>query len=171
MSAKELLSVVDEADRVIDTRSRGEIHAEGLRHRAVHILVFNSLRQVFMQKRTLSKDINPGLWDTAAAGHVDAGELYDDCAVREIQEELGFEPRTPPEFLFKLQAAPNTGMEFVHVYKIRHNGPFELNPDEIETGDWFAESEISKRVGCDDPLLTETFKVLWRQLEAVNQTL
>ena len=60
----ELLSVVDENDRVIDTRPRYEIHAKGLRHRAVHILVFNQQDVLFLQKRSMKKDLNKGLWDT-----------------------------------------------------------------------------------------------------------
>ena len=168
MTANELLSVVDESDQVIDTRTRGEIHATGLRHRAVHILVFNHQQQLFMQKRTMTKDINPGFWDTSAAGHVDAGEDYDICAIREIEEELGVTASAPLEFLFKLPAAQNTGMEFVRVYKVIHDGPFVLQPEEIETGDWFTQSEISGRVSENDPQLTETFKALWRQLVIMN---
>jgi len=85
----ELLSVVDENDCIIDTCPRHIIHATGLRHRAVHILVFNELGQLFLQKRSMKKDLNGGLWDTSAAGHVDADEDYDISAIREVEEELG----------------------------------------------------------------------------------
>ena len=90
----ELLSVVDENDCIIDTCPRHIIHATGLRHRAVHILVFNEQGQLFLQKRSMKKDLNGGLWDTSAAGHVDAGEDYDVSAVREIEEELGISADT-----------------------------------------------------------------------------
>ena len=85
----ELLDVVDADDRVIAVKTRGDIHAQGLKHRAVHILVFNGQGQVFLQKRSLSKDEQPGKWDSSAAGHVDSGETYLECASREIEEELG----------------------------------------------------------------------------------
>lgn len=166
MSLHELLSVVDANDRLIDTRPRGEIHAAGLRHRAVHVLVFNTRRQLFLQKRAMSKDINPGLWDSSAAGHVDAGEHYDYCAVREMTEELGITVATAPEFLFKLPATQQTGMEFVQVYRCIHNGPFHLALDEIERGDWFSIQEISDRVSDNDDSLTDTFKTLWRVYQA-----
>ena len=80
--SQELLYVVDENDRVIGARTRGEIHARGLMHRATHILVFNSQGELFLQKRSMSKDENPGLWDPSAAGHVNSGEDYATFAVR-----------------------------------------------------------------------------------------
>ena len=73
-TADELLYEVDEHDAIIGPRTRGELHRLKLRHRAVHILLFNRRGEVFLQKRSASKDINPGLWDTSAAGHVDFGE-------------------------------------------------------------------------------------------------
>ena len=74
-SSHELLDVVDDNDEVIAIKTRGEIHARGLMHRSVHILVFNSRGEVFLQKRSLSKDEQPGKWDSSAAGHVDSGEF------------------------------------------------------------------------------------------------
>ncbi|MGZ4993603.1 MAG: NUDIX hydrolase [Methylobacter sp.] len=161
----ELLSVVDEYDRVIDTGARYIIHATGLRHRAVHILVFNEQGLLFLQKRSMKKDLNGGLWDTSAAGHVDAGEDYDASAVREIGEELGI-TESVLEPLFKLPATEATGMEFTQVYRCIHNGPFNLAPDEIDEGGWFNIAEISERIAADDQSLTETFKAIWQRFQA-----
>jgi isopentenyldiphosphate isomerase len=163
----ELLSVVDENDCIIDTCARNIIHATGLRHRAVHILVFNEQGQLFLQKRSMKKDMNGGLWDTSAAGHVDAGEDYDASAGREIEEELGISGALTLELLFKLPATDATGMEFTQVYRCLHNGPFNLAPDEIDEGNWFSVAEIAERIAADDQLLTETFKTIWRQFEAL----
>lgn len=163
----ELLSVVDENDCIIDTCARHIIHAAGLRHRAVHILVFNERGQLFLQKRSMKKDMNGGLWDTSAAGHVDAGEDYDASAGREIEEELGISGALTLELLFKLPATAATGMEFTQVYRCTHNGPFNLAPDEIDEGNWFSVAEIAERIAADDQLLTETFKTIWRQFEAL----
>jgi isopentenyl-diphosphate delta-isomerase type 1 len=161
----ELLAVVDENDCVIDVSPRHVIHATGLRHRAVHILVFNDEGQLFLQKRAKNKDLNPGLWDTSAAGHVDAGENYDSSAIRETAEELGIHAADTLEPLFKLAATAAIGMEFIQVYRCQHNGPFILAPDEIDEGGWFSMTELSVRIKEDDPLLTETFKTIWRRLE------
>jgi isopentenyldiphosphate isomerase len=163
----ELLSVVDENDCIIDTCARHIIHATGLRHRAVHVLVFSEQGQLFLQKRSMKKDMNGGLWDTSAAGHVDAGEDYDASAGREIQEELGISGAHTLEPLFKLPATTATGMEFTQVYRCIHNGPFTLAPDEIDEGGWFSVAEIAERIAADDQLLTETFKTIWRQFEAL----
>ena len=85
----EMYDVVDSLDRVIGTATRREIHQKGLLHRSVHILVFNSKGELYLQKRSLNKDENPGYWDTSAAGHVNAGEDYMTSAHRELEEELG----------------------------------------------------------------------------------
>lgn len=163
----ELLSVVDENDCVIDTCPRHIVHAAGLRHRAVHILVFNGQGQLFLQKRSMKKDLNGGLWDTSAAGHVDAGEDYDFSATREVVEELGVSTVGTLEPLFKLPATAAIGMEFIQVYRCIHNGPFMLAADEIDEGGWFSVAEIAERIAKDDQLLTETFKAIWRQFEAL----
>ncbi|WP_431067373.1 NUDIX hydrolase [Methylotuvimicrobium sp.] len=165
---QEYLSIVDENDRVIGKALRSIIHRDRLLHRAVHILVFNDSNLLFLQKRSLTKDINPGLWDSSAAGHVDVGEDYDECAVRELHEELGVQvDRLSP--LFKLSATPVTGMEFIEVYRCDHNGPFSLATEEIEEGRWFDTKEIDARVNDDDPTLTETFKSLWQRYEILNE--
>lgn len=161
----ELLAVVDDQDSIVDYQPRHLVHAMGLKHRAVHILVFNDTGLLFLQKRSLTKDINPGLWDTSAAGHVDNNEGYDHCAHREIQEELGIEV-TNLEFLLKLTACETTGMEFIHVYRCCHNGPFSLEAGEIDDGQWFEPVTISLRVEQNDTSLTDTFKLIWREFMA-----
>lgn len=164
----ELIAFVNADDQIIGTKPRNEVHAMGLLHRAVHVLVFNDHRQVFLQKRSMSKDENPGLWDTSAAGHVDAGESYLMCAAREIEEELGIKADEKMKFLFKLPASEQTGMEFIEVYRFDDNGPFTLATDEIDEGKWFSLSEISKKVELDDRHLTDSFKTLWREFETGN---
>ena len=61
-------------DQVIGKATRREIHQKQLIHRSIHILVFNSNKQIFLQKRSNKKDENPGLWDTSSARQVDTGE-------------------------------------------------------------------------------------------------
>jgi 8-oxo-dGTP pyrophosphatase MutT (NUDIX family) len=116
----------------------------------------------------MKKDLNGGLWDTSAAGHVDAGEDYDVSAVREVEEELGVRLADALELLFKLSATAAIGMEFIQVYRCINDGPFTLAADEIDQGDWFSVAEITERIEADDPLLTETFKTIWRQFESLS---
>ena len=162
---QEYLDVVDALDSVIDRQTRSEIHRLGLRHRAVHILVFNEHARVFLQKRSMQKDLNRGLWDTTAAGHVDSGESYVSCAPRELAEELGIEATLEP--LFKLQATPELGMEFIQVFRCQHNGPFNLSPDEIDEGIWQELEELDSRVKADDQTLTRTFKVILQRFRNI----
>ena len=159
----ELLDVVDENDNIIAVRTRGEIHAECLMHRAVHILVFNSAGELFLQRRSLSKDEQPGKWDSSAAGHVDSGESYDDCARREITEELGIEVERSLESLFKLQASALTGYEHCMVYCYRHDGPMVLHAEEIDDGRWLSPADMDQLVASNDPQLTESVCLIWKQ--------
>src|SRR5689334_24881313 len=99
--SEEIFDVVNERDEVVDHKPRSEVHRLGLMHRAVHVMVFNRLGQVFLQKRSMSKDRQPGLWDSSASGHLDQGEAYDACAVRELREEIGLQLRAAPQRLFK----------------------------------------------------------------------
>ena len=162
----EFLAVVDEQDHIISRRPRSEIHALALRHRAVHILLFNEAGQLLIQKRSMTKDLNQGLWDTSAAGHVDDGETYEICAPRELQEELGITAKLTA--LFKLEPTPDLGMEFVQVYCCIHNGPFVLAADEIDEIRWANQHEVDERVGQNDIRLTETFKIIWRRFRQLN---
>ena len=161
--SEELLDVVDAQDRVIDVKTRGEIHALGLMHRAVHILLFNDAGQIFLQKRSLNKDENPGLWDTSAAGHVDSGEDYLDCASREIHEELGIDAGAGLEFLFKVDPCRETGNEHSMVFRCRHDGPLRLDSDEIEDGAWLDPKTLDERVAASDPMLTQVLAKIWRR--------
>ena len=163
LTSRELLDVVDADDRVTGVKTRGEIHAQGLMHRAVHILVFNSGGELFIQKRSMSKDNNPGLWDSSAAGHVDSGEDYGDCAIRELGEELGIRVTAPLEQLFRLVASPITDMEHCIVYRCVSDGPFKLEAAEIDEGAWISAGEMGRRVSGDDLTMTLVLKYIWKK--------
>jgi len=159
----ELLDVVDDNDEVIAVKRRGDIHAQGLMHRAVHILLFNSRGELFLQKRSLSKDEQPGKWDSSAAGHVDTGENYLDCACREIGEELGIVVDQPLQPLFKLPAMLRTGNEHCMVYQYFFDGPLVLQADEIDEGEWVDPETMDRRIADADPLLTDAISLIWQR--------
>ena len=142
--SEEIFDVVNERDEVVGQAARSEVHRRKLNHRAVHVLVFNARGELFLQKRSMRKDCFPGAWDSSASGHLDRGEGYDACAVREVREELGVQLAGTPERLFKVEACAETGHEFVWVYQCRHDGPFTLHPEEIERGGWFAPDEVGR---------------------------
>jgi len=163
----ELFDVVDENDRVTGQAPRREVHARGLRHRAVHLLVVNRLGQVYLQKRSRTKDLFPGAWDSSAAGHVGAGEDYDGTAVRELEEELGWRPARPPRRMLRIDARAETGQEFVWVYRVEAEGPFTLQADEIECGDWFAPDAIDRWIARSPQELAPAFVYLWPRVRAM----
>ena len=101
---KEVLDVVSPDDEVIGTADREECHREELRHRGIHLFLFNNKGQIFMQKRSDSKDIFPGMLECSLTGHVLADESYLSAAVREIKEELGVDlPESYFEEKFKFK--------------------------------------------------------------------
>lgn len=160
----EIFDVVNERDEVIGRNIRPEVHRLGLRHRAVHVLIFNRAGKIFLQKRSMKKDNFPGVWDSSASGHLDSGEAYDACAVREMGEELGCKCQSAPRRLFKVDACPETGQEFVWVYRHESEGPFELNQDEIESGGWFSPAEVDDWVGRAPGDFASGFVLIWRRL-------
>jgi len=128
---EEIFDVADEADNTIGQASRAEVHEKNLIHRAVHILAFNKKRDCLLQKRSHLKDRHPGVWDSSAAGHLDAGEDYETAARRELQEELGI-TNTPLIPIGKLPPSSATGYEHVMVYAAVQDGRVSFPAAEIE---------------------------------------
>lgn len=172
-----MFDVVDAEDRVIGQAPRGEVHARGWRHRAVHVFVVNAAGEVFLQQRSMRKDLFPGRWNSSCAGHVDAGEDYDGAVVRELQEELGLEVagderrgagdrRPPVRRWFRVEARPETGQEFVWVYGVVAEGPFVLNAAEIQRGGWFSVAAIDAWVAARPEEFADSLVFLWPQVRA-----
>jgi 16S rRNA (adenine1518-N6/adenine1519-N6)-dimethyltransferase len=164
--SEEIFDVVNERDEVIGQKPRREVHANGLWHRAVHVFVFNARGEIFLQKRSLKKDMSPGKWDSSSSGHLDTGETYDACAVREVREEIGLTLAQPPERLFKIDAGRETGWEFCWIYRCASEGPFTLHPDEIETGEWFAPAAFTQWVNEKPQDFASAFVLIWKQFLA-----
>jgi isopentenyl-diphosphate Delta-isomerase len=160
----EIFDIVDERDQVIGQSPRREVHRVGHKHRAVHVLVFNARGEVFLQKRSMSKDTHPGVWDSSSSGHLDCGEDYDACAIRELREEIGLAIDKPPQRLFKIDACFETGQEFVWVYKHSSEGPFVLHPEEIERGDWFSPEHINNWIKMSPNEFAPAFILIWRRV-------
>lgn len=161
--SEEIFDVVNERDEVIGQAPRSEVHRRKLHHRAVHVLVFNTRGELFLQKRSMKKDCYPGAWDSSASGHLDRGEDYDVCAVREVREELGVQLPAVPRRLFKIDSCAETGQEFVWIYQCQHEGPFDLHPEEIERGGWFQPAEISRWMEEKPDEFASALILIWRR--------
>lgn len=164
----EILDIVNHQDEVIGQCRRKDTHQLGLMHRAVHIMVQNDHGQWLLQKRAMHKDTNPGLWDTACAGHVDSGERYNACAVRELREELGLcVSETDLNALFKLPPNEETGNEFVWVYTlcIPSDTPLTIEESEIDAVQWFTAQEMHQLCETNAEHLTDLVRSLWQKIQ------
>ncbi len=142
----ELFPVVDPSGRVVGSATRGECHnGSMLLHPVVHLHVFNSRGELYLQRRPLWKDIQPGRWDTAVGGHVDYGESVGEALRREVREELGivdFRPEAVAVYEFR----SDRERELVHVYRTVYDG--EVRPsDELDGGRFWTPREIRENLG------------------------
>jgi isopentenyl-diphosphate delta-isomerase type 1 len=162
----EIFDVVDAADRAIGRAARADVHARNLRHRAVHVLLFNGNGEIYIQKRAASKDTFPGRYDSSASGHLGAGETYDACAAREVREELGLiVPPSGFQKQFKIEAREQTGWEFVWTYSVRSNEPPAPDPHEIESGAFWSADQVRARLGARPEQFAPSFKLVFEEFD------
>lgn len=166
--ASELFDVVNERNEVTGQLTRGEVHARGLLHRAVHVFVINSRGDIYLQKRSHLKDVSPLKWDSSAAGHLDVGESYADCAIRETREEVGL-TITSTELAAQLPAGTHTDHEFVELHIARHNGPMKCLPEEVACGEWFTPELITQWVEARPQDFAKGFISCWKAWQAKSQ--
>lgn len=160
-ASEELFDVVDAEDRVIGAEFRSIVHRKQLMHRAIHVFVFNSAGQLYLQKRSLSKDSSPGKWVSSCSGHVDSGEDYDTAALRELGEELGLYSPSKFQRVFKMSPCEQTSQEFVWVYDCKAEGPFILNPEESSEGQWIELDGLNEWMREQPDDFAPSFVYLW----------
>jgi 8-oxo-dGTP pyrophosphatase MutT (NUDIX family) len=99
---------------------------------------------------------------------MDSGEDYDVCAVRELREEIGLQLSARPQELFKIPARVETDQEFVRVYRCEAEGPFDLNPDEIERGGWFAPGKVTRWMKERPQDFASALLLIWKLLASAE---
>lgn len=143
----ELFPVVDETGKVLGRTTRGEAHnGSKILHPVVHLHVFNSKGELFLQKRPDWKDIQPGKWDTATGGHIDFGEDVKSALAREVREELGitgFKPVYLGHYVFESAREK----ELVYVFKTVYDGVIKPSAEELDGGRFWSEKEILANMG------------------------
>jgi len=153
---EERFPVVDATGMVIGCATRGECHSGSrLLHPVVHLHVFNSRGEVYLQKRPEWKDIQPGKWDTAVGGHVDYGETPEEALMREVREELGitdFVPERLGMYVFDSQRES----ELVYVNRTVYDGAVNPSADELAGGRFWVLDEIRDALGKQ--ILTPNFE-------------
>lgn len=140
----ELFVVVDRNDNVLGYRTRKECHRDKtLIHRAVGVVIFDKKGRVLLQKRSLTKDLQPGFWAISAAGHVAKEEAYEQAVRRELLEELGI--KTAVEHLDTHYFEDDQESEMHALYKAIYEGPFQTSPEEIDHVEFFSKKELARK--------------------------
>ena len=156
MNKTEYFPLVNESGEVIGKATRKECHSGTFwLHPVVHLHVFNSRGELFLQKRAMNKDIQPGKWDTSVGGHVDYGEDVLTALHREVREELGivdFEPK----FIKSYKFVSSQEAEYVNSYYSIYEGKIDPDPVEISEGKFWTISEINAALYKD--IFTHNFE-------------
>lgn len=143
---QEMLPLCDAEGNIIGAATRGECHnGSRLMHPVVHLHVFNSQGEIYLQKRPDWKDIQPGKWDTAVGGHVDLGENIEQALRREVEEEIGITDYIPERIkVYVYDSAREKELVFVH--KTVYDG--EIRPTkELDGGRFWRITDIKTNIG------------------------
>ena len=167
MASEERVDVVDDDDRVVGQCTRAQMRADNLLHRNVAILCMNGAGAIYVQRRTMTKDLFPGLHDMFVGGVVGAGEDYDAAAVREIGEELGLRGPTPPRLCKHRYEGPQTRSHTM-AYRVTWDGPIVHQASEVEWGRYCTLQDI-----VDNPegfrFVPDNAEVFARYLEHIGR--
>jgi isopentenyldiphosphate isomerase len=144
---EELLEIVDSFGKPLGLAPRSSIHGNpSLLHKVVHVLVFNMGGELLLQKRSISKDVAPGKWDTSVGGHVSPAEDPLSAARREMEEELGVHERDL-NFLYSYIYSNTYESELVFTHSCINDGPFRFNTEEIDEIKFWSLEEIIENIG------------------------
>jgi len=158
---QEIFPIVDESGKVTGSATRGECHSGSkLLHPVVHLHVFNSKGDIYLQRRPDWKDIQPGKWDTAVGGHIGYGETPEEALRREVREELDITDFIP-KFVDKYVFESNRERELVYVNRTTYDGEIRPSKEELDGGRFWTMQEIREAMGKD--ILTPNFESEFRR--------
>lgn len=165
--AEEWFPLVNEAGETVGKATRRTCHnGSKLLHPVVHLHIYNRAGDLYLQKRSVRKDIQPGKWDTAVGGHVDLGETIEGALRREVREELGITDFIP-EFLMRYVFESALEKELVNTFRTVYEGPFLPDADEIEEARFWSIPEIEAHLGKG--VFTPNFESEYEKLKSFKQ--
>ena len=141
-----MLDIFDKNGKCIGQASRRECHGNpALLHRTAHVVVIHpDSGDILLQKRSMTKDIQPGKWDTAVGGHLEVGESFEAGALRELAEELGVAGDVVLNYFFDDQIRNEIESEDVRVFGTELSGPFDFQRSEIDEVRFWSWEEIDQ---------------------------
>ncbi|HUI69083.1 MAG TPA: NUDIX domain-containing protein [Spirochaetia bacterium] len=163
----EMFQLVDAEGNPAGQATREQCHGNPLLiHLVVHLHVIDQRERLLLQKRALTKDTNPGLWDTSVGGHVRAGEEIGDALRREAQEELGIDA-SRARFLYGYLYGNAFETEFARCFLLTYAGKVVPDRDEIQEVHFFSFEEIAALVGSGSltPMFERELPMLRQRLE------
>ncbi len=143
----EWFPLVNETGETIGKATRQECHSGSKQlHPVIHLHIFNDNGDLYLQKRSMAKDIQPGKWDTAVGGHIDYGETVEEALHREVREELGITEFTP-EFITSYVFESAIEKELVNTFRTTYNGIITPDKEELDGGRFWPLEEIKANLG------------------------
>jgi len=166
VEGEEWFDIVTEKGEVKGKAPRSAVHGNPqLLHPVVHLHVFNKKGQLYLQKRAMSKEVQPGKWDTSVGGHIQSGEDVNTALGRETLEELGiYVENVQPLYSYVMRN--DFESELVHTFRMVSNGPFKINRDEIIFGKFWRLNDIKNNLGKEifTPNFEQEFALLQKAL-------
>jgi isopentenyldiphosphate isomerase len=155
-----IYDIVNENDEVIDKAKYSEVYSKKLLHRIVHVFVFNSKGELFIQKRSQRVIEYPGYYTSSASGMVPIGEDYLNTAKKELKEELGME--SDLDFLFKVRVKKPYN-RFLAVFKTIYDGELSISVDEVSGGKFLSIKKIKNQMQNKKMKFTPGFKAAFNE--------
>lgn len=153
----EYLDIVNENDEVIGRDTRANIHTQHLIHRGIHVFVLNSKHEILIQKRAADRDYYPSYYDASVGAQVKSGETYEQSARREMQEELGFQPKKLIN-ICDYHSYSDRQRENRRLFTYIHNGIIKFDRKEVESIQWLSVNKIQAMIDKGEKF-TEGFKI------------
>ena len=156
----EQVILVDEADKETGLAPKLQAHIEGLRHRAISVLIFNSKGEMLLQQRHAGKYHSGGLWTNACCSHPRAGEETESAAHRRLQDEMGFDVPVAPMFIAHYRAAVGVLIEdeVVHVFGGHFDGTPQPEPSEVDAYRWITLEDLVRDMKARPDVYTVWFR-------------